>query len=63
MQEIYRGYQGMIEGDFKEMGVANNIVKRKGTVLKSARSLNLKPRRRKKAYEHLSESSDRCFMG
>lgn len=37
---IYRGYQGMIEGDFKEMGPrsVNNIVNKGGTILKSARS-------------------------
>jgi 6-phosphofructokinase 1 len=31
---IYRGYQGMIEGDFKEMGPrsVNNIVNKGGTV-------------------------------
>jgi 6-phosphofructokinase 1 len=34
---IYRGYQGMIEGDFKEMGPrsVNNIVNKGGTILKS----------------------------
>lgn len=37
---IYRGYQGMIEGDFKEMGprAVNNIINKGGTILKSARS-------------------------
>jgi 6-phosphofructokinase 1 len=53
---IYRGYQGMIEGDFKEMGPrsVNNIVNKGGTVLKSARSLEFKtPEGRKKAYDHL----------
>ena len=37
---IYRGYQGMIEGDFKDMGPrsVNNIINKGGTVLKSARS-------------------------
>lgn len=37
---VYRGYQGMIEGDFKEMGArsVNNIVNKGGTILKSARS-------------------------
>lgn len=37
---IYRGYQGMIEGDFKEMGPrsVNNIVNKGGTILKTARS-------------------------
>ncbi|CAM2986018.1 6-phosphofructokinase [Flavobacterium frigoris] len=53
---IYRGYQGMIEGDFKEMGArsVNNIVNKGGTVLKSARSLEFKtPEGRKKAHDHL----------
>ena len=37
---IYRGYQGMIEGDFKEMGPRDvkNIINKGGTILKSARS-------------------------
>jgi 6-phosphofructokinase 1 len=37
---IYRGYQGMIEGDFKEMGPrsVHNIINKGGTILKSARS-------------------------
>ncbi|AEW86154.1 6-phosphofructokinase [Flavobacterium columnare] len=37
---IYRGYQGMIEGDFKEMGArsVNHIIDKGGTILKSARS-------------------------
>ena len=37
---IYRGYQGMIEGDFKEMGArtVHNIINKGGTILKSARS-------------------------
>ncbi|OXA75069.1 6-phosphofructokinase [Flavobacterium columnare] len=37
---IYRGYQGMIEGDFKEMGPrsVNHIIDKGGTILKSARS-------------------------
>jgi 6-phosphofructokinase 1 len=54
---IYRGYQGMIEGDFKEMGPrsVNNIVN-KGGILKSARSLEFKtPEGRKKAYENLTK--------
>ena len=38
---VYRGYQGMIEGDFKEMGARSvgNIINKGGTILKSARSL------------------------
>jgi 6-phosphofructokinase 1 len=53
---IYRGYQGMIEGDFKEMGPrsVNNIVNKGGTVLKSARSLEFRTAEgRKKAHGHL----------
>ncbi len=53
---IYRGYQGMIEGDFKEMGPrsVNNIVNKGGTILKSARSLDFKtPEGRKKAHQNL----------
>jgi len=53
---IYRGYQGMIEGDFKEMGPrsVNNIVNKGGTVLKSARSLEFRTSEgRSKAYVNL----------
>jgi 6-phosphofructokinase 1 len=37
---IYRGFQGLIEGDFKSMDArsVNNIVNKGGTILKSARS-------------------------
>jgi 6-phosphofructokinase 1 len=53
---IYRGYQGMIEGDFKEMGPrsVNNIVNKGGTILKSARSMDFKTSEgRKKAHTNL----------
>lgn len=53
---IYRGYQGMIEGDFKEMGPrsVNNIVNKGGTILKSARSKEfMTAEGRKKAHENL----------
>lgn len=53
---IYRGYQGMIEGDFEEMGPrsVNNIINKGGTILKSARSSEFRtPEGRKKAHEHL----------
>lgn len=53
---IYRGYQGMIEGDFKELGPrsVNNIVNKGGTVLKSARSPEFRtPEGRLKAHENL----------
>ena len=53
---IYRGYQGMIEGDFKEMGPrsVNNIINKGGTILKSARSKEfMTVEGRRKAYENL----------
>ena len=56
---IYRGYQGMIEGDFKEMGPrsVNNIVNKGGTILKSARSKEfMTVEGRKKAHENLVEA-------
>jgi 6-phosphofructokinase 1 len=53
---IYRGYQGMIEGDFKEMGPrsVNNIINKGGTILKSARSTEFRtPEGRKIAHQNL----------
>ncbi len=53
---IYRGYQGMIEGDFKEMGPrsVNNIINKGGTILKSARSKDfMTAEGRKQAHENL----------
>ena len=53
---IYRGYQGMIEGDFKEMGPrsVNNIVNKGGTILKSARSKDfMTTEGRQKAHQNL----------
>jgi 6-phosphofructokinase 1 len=56
---IYRGYQGMIEGDFKELGPrsVNNIVNKGGTILKSARSKEfMTVEGRQKAHHHLLNS-------
>ena len=56
---IYRGYQGMIEGDFKEMGprTVNNIINKGGTILKSARSKDFMSQEgRQKAFKHLQEA-------
>jgi 6-phosphofructokinase 1 len=53
---IYRGYQGMIEGDFKELGArsVNNIVNKGGTILKSARSKEFMTKEgRQKAHQNL----------
>jgi 6-phosphofructokinase 1 len=57
---IYRGYQGMIEGDFKEMGPrsVHNIVNKGGTVLKSARSNDFRTEEgRKLAFENLEKEN------
>ena len=57
---IYRGYQGMIEGDFKEMGPrsVNNIINKGGTILKSARSKEFMTfEGRQKAHEHLKKAN------
>jgi 6-phosphofructokinase 1 len=56
---IYRGYQGMIEGDFMTMGPrsVNNIINKGGTILKSARSKEfMTVEGRKKAYDNLVEA-------
>lgn len=56
---IYRGYQGMIEGDFKEMGPrsVHNIINKGGTILKSARSKEfMTPEGRAKAYQNLKDA-------
>ncbi|MCB0397149.1 MAG: 6-phosphofructokinase [Flavobacteriales bacterium] len=53
---IYRGYEGMIEGDIVPLTSASvsNIVQRGGTVLKSSRSKEfMTPDGRKQAYDHL----------
>ncbi len=53
---IYRGYEGMIEGDFKELGPrsVNNIINKGGTILKSARSKEfMTAEGRNKAYVNL----------
>jgi 6-phosphofructokinase 1 len=55
---IYRGYQGMIEGDFKQMDARSvkNIINKGGTILKSARSKDfITPEGRQKAYENLKK--------
>lgn len=55
---IYRGYQGMIEGDFVTLSArsVNNIIHKGGTILKSARSKEFMTKEgRQKAYENLKE--------
>ena len=56
---VFRGLQGMIEGDFKEMGPRSvkNIINRGGTILKSARSKEFRtPEGRAKAYDQLQKA-------
>ena len=53
---IFRGYQGMIEGDFKTLKSksVNYIINKGGTFLKSARSKKFRTKEgRKMAYNHL----------
>jgi len=55
---IYRGYEGMIEGDFKLLDArsVNNIINKGGTILKSARSKEFRTKEgRKKAYDQLQK--------
>ena len=62
---IYRGYQGMIEGDFKQMNArsVNNIINKGGTILKSARCEEFRePEGRKKAYEQLQKEGIDAFV-
>lgn len=62
---IYRGYQGMIEGDFKPMDArsVNNIINKGGTILKSARCKEFRTKEgRKKAYEQLKSEGIDAFV-
>lgn len=57
---IYRGFQGLIEGDFKTLDARSvkHIINRGGTFLKSARSKEfMTSEGRKKAYHHLKENN------
>ena len=44
---VYRGYQGLIEGDIRPLDArsVNNIINKGGTKLKSARSLDFHEKR------------------
>jgi len=56
---VFRGFQGLIEGDFKELGPRSvkNIINRGGTFLKSARSKEFRTRAgRQEAYDNLVEA-------
>lgn len=62
---IYRGYDGMIEGDFKVMDArsVNNIINKGGTILKSARCEEFRTAEgRKKGYEQLTKAGIDAFV-
>ena len=55
---VYRGYQGLIEGDFELLSArhVSNIINRGGTVLKSARSMDfMKEEGRQQAFDNLKK--------
>ncbi len=57
---FYRGYQGIIEGDYISLSARSvkNIVGKGGTILKSARSKEFRTKEgRKKAYDNLLEAN------
>jgi len=57
---IYRGYEGLIEGDFKVLTARNvkGIINKGGTILKSARSKEFRTvEGRKKAYQSLKKEN------
>jgi len=56
---IFRGYQGLIEGDFESLSArhVSNIISRGGTILKSARSKEFRTKEgREKAYKQLKNA-------
>lgn len=57
---VYRGYQGLIEGDFIPLNARNvkNIINKGGTILKSARSNEFRTKDgRKKAFDQLNTNN------
>lgn len=62
---IYRGYQGMMEGDFKTLDArsVNNIINKGGTILKSARCEEFRTKEgRRKAYDQLTKEGIQAFV-
>ena len=57
---VYRGYEGLMEGDFKSMDARSvkGIINKGGTILKSARSLEFKTKEgRQKAFDNLNKEN------
>lgn len=62
---IYRGYEGMMEGDFKAMDARSvkDIINKGGTVLKSARSKEFRtPEGRKIAHQKLKDANIQALV-
>jgi 6-phosphofructokinase 1 len=62
---VYRGYQGMIEGDFVPFNArsVNNIINKGGTILKSARCHEFRtPEGRAKAHQQLVKAGIEGFV-
>ena len=62
---VYRGYQGMIEGDFEKMDARSvkGIINKGGKVLKSARSQEFRTKEgRQKAYDALKKAEIDAFV-
>ncbi|MCK0159283.1 6-phosphofructokinase [Allomuricauda sp. F6463D] len=62
---VYRGYQGMIEGDFKALDArsVNNIINKGGTILKSARCDDFRTKEgREKAHTQLIKEGIDAFV-
>jgi 6-phosphofructokinase 1 len=62
---IYRGYEGLIEGDFVTMDARSvkGIINKGGTILKSARSKEFKTKEgRQKAYQNITEANIDAFV-
>src|SRR5690606_4016796 len=62
---IYRGYEGLIEGDFQTMDARSvrGIINKGGTMLKSARSKEFKTKEgRQNAYKKMKEANMDAFI-
>ncbi|HLV40057.1 6-phosphofructokinase [Xanthomarina sp.] len=62
---IYRGFEGMMEGDFKDLTArnVNHIIHTGGTILKSARCNDFRTLEgRKKAYDHLVDKGIQALV-
>lgn len=62
---IYRGYEGMIEGDFEKMDARSvkGIINKGGTVLKTARSKEFRTKEgREKAFKQLQKAGIDAFV-